>query len=412
MGDLLGGEVRYVLLLFGLFVVPRFFQRFRIPAAIASFGLGVLAGPGLGWEAHDPTIDLFSTLGIVSLFLFAGLEVEVEDLAGEKWVLLEHVAIRAGAITSVAILGVTVLDLPARVAAIGSLALLTPSTGFILESLDSLGLPRDSRFWIRSKAIVSELLALAAMFVILQSVTAQRMVVSSAILLSLVLVVPLALRLFARVIVPHAPKSEFAFLIILAAVCAIVTRRLGVYYLVGAFVVGIAAQRLRERLPAMASERMLHAVEAFASLFVPFYFFHAGQGLQRSDLGLAAAQTGIFFLAVFVPIRLFLVDLHRRLRLGESFRTSRTVSIPLLPTLVFTLVLAQILRERFDAPAWLFGGLIYYAIGNTLLPSLLLRRPPPAFEAPELPPLHAKGVPLDEKEPAAPHFRQDERRLP
>lgn len=390
MNELLGGEARYVVLFFGLFVVPRALQRFRIPAAITAFGLGTLAGPGLGWNSHDPTIDLFSTLGIVALFLFAGLEVEVEELAREKWVLLEHVAIRAVAIGIVAVFAAVAVGLAPRIAAIASLALLTPSTGFILESLEALGVPPDKRFWIRSKAIASELLALAAMFVILQSVSAQRMALSSAILLALILVVPLAFRVFARVIVPHAPKSEFAFLVILAAVCALVTRKLGVYYLVGAFVVGVAAQRLRERLPAMASERMLHAVEAFASLFVPFYFFHAGSVLHREDLGLAAAETGLVLLVVFVPFRLLLVNLHRRVRLGEALRASQAVSVPMLPTLVFTLVLAQILRERFDAPAWLYGGLIYYAVGNTLLPSLLFRSPPPEFESPELPPLHAQ----------------------
>lgn len=391
MKELVSGEVRYVLLLFGLFVVPRLLQRFRIPAAITAFGLGVLAGPGLGWQQHDPAIGLLSTLGIVALFLFAGLEVEVEELAGEKWILLEHVAIRAAAIGLVAVLGAIAVDLTPRIAALSALALLTPSTGFILESLDALGVPAATRFWIRSKAIASELLALVVMFVILQSASAQKLAVSSGILLVLILLVPLAFRLFARAIVPYAPKSEFAFLVILAAVCALVTRKLGVYYLVGAFVVGIAAQRLRERLPAMTSERMLHAVEAFASLFVPFYFFHAGLELQRGDLGLEAARTGLVFLLAFVPLRLFLVNLHRRFRLGEALRASQAVSVPMLPTLVFTLVLAQILRERFAAPAWLFGGLIYYAVGNTLLPSLLLRKPPPAFESPELPPLHAEG---------------------
>lgn len=392
MSDLLSGEVRYVLLLFGLFIVPKLLQRFRIPAAITAFGLGMVAGPGLAWMPHDPVLELLSTLGIVSLFLFAGLEIEIEDLLGEKWVLLEHVAIWAGAFGAVAAVGILALSLPSRVAAIAALAIVTPSTGFILESLDTLGVSESNRFWIRSKSIATELIALSAMFVILQSVTPQRLAVTSAVLLVLILLVPLAFRLFARALVPHAPKSEFAFLVILAAVCAMVTRRLGVYYLVGAFIVGVAAQRLRERLPAMTSERMLHAVEAFASLFVPFYFFHAGQLLRREDLGLAAAQTGVLLLAVFVPLRLGLVNIHRRFRLGESFRASQSVSVPMLPTLVFTLVLAQILRERFDAPAWLFGGLIYYAVGNTLLPSLLFRRPPPAFESLELPPLHHEGA--------------------
>lgn len=59
----------------------------------------------------------------------------------------------------------------------------------------------------------------------------------------------------------------------------------------------------------------------------------------------------------------------------------------MLPTLVFTLVIADILRERFGLPPALFGALIVYTLSNTLIPSLVLRLPPQGFEtlqAPEL----------------------------
>lgn len=385
MSELFAGEGRYVALLLAVFVVPRVLQRFRIPAAITAFALGGLAGPGLGWFTHDSTVSLLSTLGIVTLFLFAGLEVELHELAERRWTLLEHVAIRAASIAVVAVLGTEWAGLHPRVAVIVGLALLTPSTGFILESLASLPVGEAQKFWIRSKAISSELFALAAMFIVLQSESASRFGVSSAVLLLLILVVPLVVRAFAKLVVPYAPKSEFAFLVILAVTSAMVTRKLGVYYLVGAFVVGIAAQRLRERLPAMASERMLHAVEAVASLFVPFYFFHAGSELRRGDLGWDALRVGAVFLLVFVPARIFSVNLHRRVRLKEQLRASSEVSVSLLPTFVFTLVLAAILRDRYDVPAPLFGGLIIYAVGNTLIPSLVFKAPVPTFESPAVP---------------------------
>jgi hypothetical protein len=57
------------------------------------------------------------------------------------------------------------------------------------------------------------------------------------------------------------------------------------------------------------------------------------------------------------------------------------------PTLVFTLVLAEILRDRFQVAPHIFGGLIIYTLGNTLIPSLLLRLPEPAYDSPHALPL-------------------------
>jgi len=65
-------ELGYVVLLFALFVGPRFLLRFGLPTAVSSLGLGALAGLGLHQFVHDPTIGLLATLGIVALFLFAG----------------------------------------------------------------------------------------------------------------------------------------------------------------------------------------------------------------------------------------------------------------------------------------------------------------------------------------------------
>jgi Kef-type K+ transport system membrane component KefB len=268
-----------------------------------------------------------------------------------------------------------------------ALALFTPSAGFILDSLPTLGISPQAAFWVRGMAIATELVALAAMFFILQSASARGLVQSSAILIAMIVLLPVIFRGFARHIVPHAPKTEFAFLLMIAVACASITRRIGVYYLVGAFVVGMVAQSFRHRLPALASERMLHAVEAFSTIFVPFYFFHAGLILYRSDFSWLALVYGLAFLAICLPARVGLVFLHRRLRFHERLRESVHVSVPLAPTLVFTLVIAQILRDEFATPPAVFGGLIVYALGNTVLPSFVLRAPPPEFETPEVPPL-------------------------
>ncbi|MBI4420701.1 MAG: cation:proton antiporter [Gemmatimonadetes bacterium] len=368
-------ELDYVLLLFALFVFPRMLQRYRLPAAVTSVALGAAASIGLGLFTDDLTVSLLATLGIVALFLFAGLEVDFVELRREARVLVQHLVIGAAALAVTAILVQVVLGLSWRPAVLVALALLTPSTGFILDSLPSLGVSDLERFWVKSKAIATELVALAVMFVTLQSTTTRRLFLSTLVLAAMILLLPVLFRVFAARVVPYAPKSEFAFLLMLAVLCAFVTRRLGVYYLVGAFVVGIAAQTFRRQLPAIASDRTLHAVEVFASFFVPFYFFSAGLQLRAEDFAVEALLVGGGFLATMIPLRVALVLLHRRAVLGETLRAGMRIGAAMLPSLVFTLVIAAILRDTFAVPRPIFGGLIIYTLANTLVPGFALRLP-------------------------------------
>lgn len=373
--DSLPPELDYVLLLFALFVIPRMLQRYRLPAAVTSIALGAGAGMGLGLFTGDATVGLLATFGIVSMFLFAGLEVDAVELRREGRVLIQHVVIGVAALAVAAVLVQVVLQLPWRPAVLVALALLTPSTGFILDSLPSLGVSDLERFWIKSKAIATELVALAVLFVTLQSTTTRRLSVSALVLAGMILLLPVVFRVFAVRVVPYAPKSEFAFLLMLAVLCALVTRRLGVYYLVGAFLVGIAAQNFRRQLPAIASDRTLHAVELFASFFIPFYFFSAGLHLRARDFGVEALLVGGGFLATMVPLRVALVAVHRRMALGESLRAGTRIGVAMLPTLVFTLVIAEILRDTLAVPRPVFGGLIIYTLANTLVPGFALHLP-------------------------------------
>ncbi len=395
-------EASYLMLLFGLLIVPKILQRFRIPSAVTCFMFGAFCGPGFALFQDDPTVTLFSTLGISSLFLFAGLEVSGAELRREARVLTEHLILRVASLLACALALSHSLDLEPRVSALVALAILTPSTGFILDSLPALRLSQAESFWVRAKAIGTEILALTILFVVLQSGNRKTLALSALALLALVVALPVAFRAFARFIVPHAPKTEFAFLLMVAVLCALATEKLGVYYLVGAFLAGVAAQRFRRELPSLASEQMLHAVEAFASISVPFYFFHAGNKLRSDDFSWDAFGLGLLFLTVGVPLRLGSVSMHRWLRLGEAPGPGLRVTIPLLPTLVFTLVLAEILRERYGIHSTLFGALVVYALGTTLLPALLLKAPPPEFDHPEAPPLPEADLSRLTSDPAGP----------
>lgn len=377
-------EIKYMLLVFGLFIVPRALQRFRLPSAITCVVIGAALNIGFELFHEDSTVELLATLGIVSMFLFAGLEVDFAELKQEQSVLWQHIAVQLLLLVGGALLIVAVFGLGLRAALLFSLALFTPSTGFILDSLHGSGLTQDEQFWVKSKAIASELVALGALFLIVQSVDPVRLGISALVLATMIALLPPLFRIFARVIVPFAPRTEFTFLVLVALFCAFVTRELGVYYLVGAFIVGVTAVRLRKDLPEMSSERLLGAVEFFASFFIPFYFFKAGLHLHAENftwtsLGIAAA-----LLVLVLPVRIGRIALHRRFVLDEPWRDGARIGIAVVPTLVFTIVIAEILRTRFQLSPELFGALIVFTLVNTLLPGFLLRLPTPAYDAPEL----------------------------
>jgi Kef-type K+ transport system membrane component KefB len=399
-------ELQYVVLLFVLFVLPRTLQRYRLPSAFTCLGLGALASIGLGLFQHDAVVTLLSTLGIVSLFLFAGLDVDFGELQRNAGVLSQHLVIRVALLAVVTFAVQVTLGLAIQPSILVSLALTTPSTGFILDSLGSLGVSNQERAWIKAKAIATELVALIVLFIALQPPSVPLIMRSTLILGAMIAFLPLIFRLFAKLVLPYAPKSEFGFLLMAAVLCALVTRQLGAYYLVGAFVVGVTAQRFRQQLPAIASVQMVHAVELFASFFVPFYFFHAGLGLRREDFSTYALALGGVFLAILIPLRIYLVALHRRLSLGESVRSGARIGLSITPTLVFTLVIAEILRDRFAVSPVLFGGLIVYTLVNTLLPGFILRIAPRPPEAVELPlPEMTLAAPTGEQTMTAPFPR-------
>jgi Kef-type K+ transport system membrane component KefB len=372
-------DLRYVILIFGLFVLPKFLQRFALPGALTSLALG-FAATHFDFLPRDHTLALLSTFGIVALFLWAGLEVHLHELRPAWRPLLRHLLAFAALAAGVAWGASELFQLGPRASAVLALALLTPSAGFILDSLSAFGLARPEIRRVRATVIVTEIFALAALFAVNQSSSLPRFALSSSALVALVLVIPPALKLFARHIAPYAPRTEFAFLLMLAVVCAFVTRKLGVYYLVGAFLVGLSARRFRDQLPALSSDRLLQTVEEFAIVFSPFYFYYAGGELSLRDFAPRAVALGILLAVVLLPLRVGLIALLQSSGKGADFtwRERRRIGTALLPTLVFSIVLLGILRDRFALEGPLVGGVIVYTLLNTLLPGLLLRRREPA----------------------------------
>lgn len=334
----------------------------------------------LGLFGNDPTLHLLSTFGIVALFLFAGLDIDGPELRRQAKPLILHGLVWSVLLAAGAAIATLAFGFHVRPAVLIALALLTPSTGFILSSLSGFGLHPPERFAVKTYAIASELLALFVLFFVLQSTSLGRLAFAVAAMVAVVFVIPLAFRLFAKLVAPHAPRSEFAFLLMVAIVCAYATTRLGVYYLVGAFIVGVAAQRFRSELPAMSSEKMVDALESFGSVFIPFYFFHAGTQIVREQLSMRAMLIGLALVVVLIPLRIAFTLFQRHFALHDTMGAARRIGVALVPTLVFTLVIAEILSNTFGTADYVLGALVLYTVINTSIPAFILRSAPPEFE--------------------------------
>src|SRR5690606_30015735 len=161
-----------------------------IPAPITSLRLVVGAMLLRGSDTHVPVGTLRSALRISSLFLFAGLGVVLATPRPGAGRLAIHRAVRGLSLGLVGWLSWRYLGLGWQASVLLALALLTPSTGFILDTLERMGLDEGERFWVTSKAIAGELLALAVLFVALKADNGMELGVSSAAMVGLLVGLP------------------------------------------------------------------------------------------------------------------------------------------------------------------------------------------------------------------------------
>lgn len=379
-------EITYLILIFTLLVVPHFFHRFKIPSPIITFILGIIVAASEIMRL-DSTISLMATIGISALFLFAGMEVDFFSVKKEMKVLIKHMIFELLLLSGVAYAMHQIFQIPWRVAIIVSLALLTPSTGFILESLQSLYLKEVEEFWVKAIAITTEIAALLIMFAALQSDTVTNLTVSLLALLGIIIVLPLLFWFFAKTVIPYAPHADFAFYILLALVCGFMTKSLGTYYLVGAFIVGVVARRFENHFTSRETEETLQALRLFSTFFIPFYFFKAGLTTDVFSFTWSAFFLSLIFLAVLVPLRMLILVGHGKFFLKTTYKEAFPVALALLPNLVFGLVLADILHQRYDISSTIIHAIIIYTLFISLIPRFFIKTKAPVITElqPDLP---------------------------
>ena len=369
-------EFQYFILFSVLLLVPKILQRFSFPTAITALFLGIITTLTLGWFQDDQLVLMLSRLGITSLFLFAGMEVEIDELRKDAKFLSLHLLQSVIITVIVAICFSYIFTIQLRPALLLALGIMSPSTGFILNSLNGFDYTAQQKHWIRSKAISAELVAIVMMFFVLQTESVASFAISTSSIIAMILILPLLFKFFIKKIAPFARDSEVNFLVLIALLCGVITTKLGTYYLVGAFIVGMTAGRFRHFIAQEKSHNFLVAISFFFTFFVPFYFYKAGMSFPIEMLNTKGAIYGAAFLAIFLPLRIISMKASIWFFLKEQWQDNIEITFSLLPTLIFGLVMAMILQDRFNIPPELITGLLIYTVGSSIIPSIFLKKAP------------------------------------
>jgi Kef-type K+ transport system membrane component KefB len=367
--NLITKDLQYLAVFTLVLILPKVLLRFKIPSGITAIIIGILFATYNQELKNDQLFRFLSQIGITSLFLFAGLEVEFKELYEDRVYLSKYLAKFLVALIFIAVSINYFFDLNFQNSLILSLGIFTPSAGFIMTSLHSFKVEQDQEYWVKSKAISKEVLSIILLFIVLQGQNLKLMLISSAYFVVLFLILPPIFKLFFKFISPYAPNSEIPFLVTLSLVSGIISKELGTYYLVGAFVVGLIGSRFKEDIFHEGQEALFRSLSGFFTVFLPFYFFYAGLSIDLYQFNITSVVIGLAMFCCFVPIRIFLIRNSLKLFQSKVEYGNYTISLSLMPTLIFGLVIASILLERNQIDQKYVYGLLIYTFLTSILPA-------------------------------------------
>ena len=364
-------DLEYLIIFSTVLIFPKMLLKFKVPSGITALIIGCIFGYYDSSIQKDQLFRFLSQIGITSLFVFSGLEVNIEEFKEDKKYLIKYSLKSFTALALIAFGLKEVLDLSVQNSIILGLGIFTPSAGFIINSLHSFKIGEDQEYWVKSKAISKEVISIIVMFIALQSHDLKVMSFSILFFVGLFLILPLVFKFYFKFISPYAPNSEVPFLVVISLIAGVISKELGAYYLIGAFIVGLVGSQFKHKILKHDEETLFMALSSFFNVFLPFYFFYAGVKLTFGGFTVEALQLGAVFLILFIPLRLALNATSIKWMLKDFKKHPYDISLSLMPTLIFGLVIAGILKERNAVSSTIIYGLIFYTLISSLLPTIL-----------------------------------------
>jgi Kef-type K+ transport system membrane component KefB len=301
-------------------VAPLFFERLRVPGIVGLIAAGALVGPhGLGLLERDETLVLLGTVGLLYLMFLAGVEIDLQGFSRYR--------------NRSLVFGTLTYLLPQAIGtAVGRfLGYGWPASillGSVLASHTLIAYPAASRLGIAKNVavtaavggtIITDLVALLVLAVVAASAEGElgagfwlRLAVSLAVFAALVLWgLPRLGRWFFR---NEEDGETGAYIFILASLfaSAMLAQLAGVEPIIGAFLAGLALNRLvPEGTP--LNNRIHFFGNAF---FIPFFLFSVGMLVDvrvltgsvqawKVMLGMTGTVLGAKWLAAYLTRRVF-----------------------------------------------------------------------------------------------------------
>jgi Kef-type K+ transport system membrane component KefB len=323
-------------------------------------------------------LSVLSTLGIIILFVYSGLEVDTKFISNHKLFFIKHIAIHFVIFLLVGYLVNYYLQSGWIIAFMISLALTTPSASYIISSI------KGHKFfsWIESKAIAGEILSLLLLIILRRADNLNQIIYILLAIAGLIILLPFVLRILYRYIFSKLVGTEFTFIFVVAVISAFVTEFIGLHFLVGAFIAGmvsrtfvneIIADKKYTHITPSKGKQIIVGFNFFVLTFTPFFFFVTGLKINTDAFQLHNLLFAFLMAVLISLIKIVITSLHRTISFKEKFSKSSAISVWLTPTLVFTFVIADILKSYFIISVEIYNTLLLYGLFTALI-SLVLEK--------------------------------------
>ncbi|MEI6847480.1 MAG: cation:proton antiporter [Chlorobiaceae bacterium] len=319
--------LQFSLILFIILFTPLFFNRLKIPSLVSLIIAGVVVGPhGLNLMLRDSSIILFGTVGLLYIMFLAGLEIDVADFRKNS-----GNSIMFGLYTfliSIALgiaVGFYILDF-SLLSSILIGSIFASHTLIVYPVVSKLGIAKNKAVNIAiGGTIITDTLALLVLAVVVGITSGElmngfwiRLVVSITVF---GLVVLLLFPVIARWFFKRFDDSVLQYLFVLAMVffSGFLAEAAGVEPIIGAFLGGLALNRLIPNTSALMN-RIKFVGNA---IFIPFFLIGVGMLIDiraffkdyntiKVALVITVAATVAKYLSAWITQKLFRFSLDQR----------------------------------------------------------------------------------------------------
>jgi Kef-type K+ transport system membrane component KefB len=271
----------FTLVLFIILLSPIVLRKLRIPSIIGLIIAGVIIGPnGLNLLLRDNSIVLFGTVGLLYIMFLAALEIDMGDFKKSSkrsfvfGMLTFLIPLISGTVICFYFLD---FSLPASILVA---SMFSTHTLISYPIVSNLGISKDESVTVSvGGTIITDTAVLMVLAVIVASTTGNLdpafwvQLVISLIAFALIILYgyPIIARWFFRNI-PESGTGQYVFVLALVFLAGVLAELAGVEPIIGAFLAGLAINRL---IP--SNSALMHRIEFVGNaIFIPFFLISVG----------------------------------------------------------------------------------------------------------------------------------------